>query len=301
MRYHYIDKEKKIYEMSKDNPPNLSVNVGDTVVMDTYDCYTGQVRDEYSKVGGSGWEGINPATGPIYIEGVKKGDVLKVDIKKIKLADKGVMINGPSAGVMREELTERVIKFLEVNHTDKSLDFNGLTIPLNPMIGVIGVAPEGTPINNGTPYTHGGNMDSVKVAEGATIYLPVFHDGALFAVGDVHAAMGDGEVSISGVEIDAEVTVSFQKAEKMNINWPFLIDSDGAYMMVSDESLDVAVDESVKAMIQFLHPYTDLSLNEITMLMSLIGQTEINQVVDPKKTARFFVPKYMLDHYNIMV
>lgn len=295
----FIDKEKKIYEMSKDNAPNLTVSAGDTVRIGTYDCYTGQVTDEHSTTGGSGWDGINPATGPVYIEGIKKNDVLKVGIEAITLAERGVMINGPGAGVMRDELQERVVKFLDIDQKSGEFSFNGYTIPLNPMIGVIGVAPEGDAVNNGTPFNHGGNMDSVKVTEGADLYLPVYHDGALFALGDVHAAMGDGEVSISGIEINAEVTVSLNKAEALDLSWPLLVDSEGAYMMVSDESLDTAVDLSVKAMIKFLHPYTDLSLNELTMLMSLVGQTQINQVVDPKKTARFFVPRTLLEHYNI--
>ncbi|MFD2830636.1 acetamidase/formamidase family protein [Corticicoccus populi] len=298
---HFIDKEKKIYEMSKDNVPNLTVNDGDTVVMETYDCYTGQMKNENSSAGGSGWDGINPATGPVYVEGLKPNDVLKADIQTITLSDRGVMVNGPGAGVMGSILTERHVKFIDIDSEKELLNFNGIDIPLNPMIGVIGVAPLNTPVNNGTPDNHGGNMDSVKVTEGASLYLPVYHDGALFALGDVHAAMGDGEVSISGVEISAEVTVRLQKADNMKISHPLLSDDDGVYMMVSDESLDTAVDLSVKEMIRFLHPYTDLSLNEITMLMSIVGQTQINQVVDPKKTARFFVPRYVLNHYNIPI
>lgn len=297
----HIDREKKFYEMSKDNPPQLTVDDGDTVIMETYDCYTGQMRDADSRTGGAGWDGINPATGPVYVNGVKAGDVLKVEIERIKLADRGVMVNGHGSGVMRNELTDRHVKFLNVDTDINILDFNGLTVPLNPMIGVIGVAPEGDAVHNSTPFRHGGNMDSVKVQEGATLFLPVFHVGALFGLGDVHAAMGDGEVSISGVEIDAEITVTLSKTEDVNTHWPLISDKDGLYMMASDESLDTAVDESVKEMIRFLHPHTDLTLNEITMLMSLIGQTQINQVVDPKKTARFFVPRYILDHFQISI
>src|SRR5699024_4960886 len=83
-----------------------------------------------------------------------------------------------------------------------------LLITFNKMIGVIGVAPEDGPINCGTPSAHGGNMDTKQITEGATLYFPVFQEGALFATGDFHAAMGDGEVSGTGIEVPGEVTVT---------------------------------------------------------------------------------------------
>lgn len=142
-------------------------------------------------------------------------------------------------------------------------------------------------------------MDSIKVAEGAVLYLPVYHEGALFGLGDVHAAMADGEISVSGLEVEAEVTVRLEKAETLKTYHPIIMDTDGIYMMVSDKDLNLAVDQSVHKMIELLQPQSNLPLSEMTMLMSLVGHTQINQVVDPKKTARFFVPKYILEHYNI--
>jgi amidase len=95
--------------------------------------------------------------------------------------------------------------------------FNELKIELNPMIGVIGVAPLEN-ISNGEPGPHGGNMDNKLISEGTVLYLPVFVEGALFGLGDLHAAMGDGEVNVTGIEIGGKVTVSFDT----NFSWsPF--------------------------------------------------------------------------------
>lgn len=295
-----ISKENYFYSMSKDNEPKLTVNIGDTVEIETHDCFTGQIVDEdISNFNGLDWEAINPATGPIYVDGIKKGDVLKVTINSIDISDTGVMVTGPGMGVMGEHLTDTTVRLFDVNKDKNTIYFKGLEVPMNKMIGVIGVAPEGDPVNNGTPDTHGGNMDSVKVTEGATLYLPVFVDGALFGLGDLHAAMGDGEISVSGLEVSGSVNVTLEKSENVTTRHPFLIDSDGAYMFVSDADLNKAVDQSVIEMIHLLEDKVPMTKEELTMLMSLIGQTEINQVVDPKKTARFKVPTYFLEKYNI--
>ena len=297
--FHELSKDNYFYAMSKDNEPKLKVDMGDTVKISSHDCFTGQITSEENAFEGFSWDRINPASGPIYVNDVKPGDVLKVTIEKIDIADAGVMVTGPGMGVMGNRLKDMNVRKFDVDNENGTVDFDGLQLPVNKMIGVIGVAPPNAAVNNGTPDTHGGNMDSVKVTEGATLYLPVHHEGALFGLGDVHAAMGDGEISVSGLEVEADVTVKLEKAETLRTYHPVITDEDGIYMMVSDKDLNLAVDQSVHKMIELLQPHTNLPLSEMTMLMSLAGQTQINQVVDPKKTARFFVPRYILEHYNV--
>ncbi len=299
MSHHKLSKENLFYAMSKDNEPALIVNLGDTVDIETHDCFTGQITSEEGAFGGLDWERINPAAGPVYVDGIKAGDVLKVTINSIDISETGVMVTGPGMGVMGDILKNTLVRIYDVDTENNTVDFNGLQLPVNKMIGVIGVAPPDEPVNNGTPDTHGGNMDSLKMEEGITLYLPVFHDGALFGLGDVHAAMADGEISVSGLEVSANVNVTFEKAENLSTEHPVIINNEGIYLNVSDESLDTAVDTSVHKMAELLQPKTDLSMEEFTMLLSLAGQTQINQVVDPKKTARYFVPQYILDHYGI--
>ena len=299
MTHHKLSKENLFYAMSKENEAALKINLGDTVDIETHDCFTGQIISEEGAFGGLDWDRINPASGPIYIDGIKAGDVLKVTINSIDISSTGVMVTGPGMGVMGDVLNDTLVRIYDIDNENKTVDFNGLSIPVNKMIGVIGVASPDEPVNNGTPDTHGGNMDSLKMTEGITLYLPVYHDGALFGLGDVHAAMADGEISVSGLEVSANVNVTFEKAQNLSTEHPVIINDEGIYLNVSDESLDIAVDNSVHKMAELLQPKTDLSIEEFTMLMSLVGQTQINQVVDPKKTARCFVPQYILDHYGI--
>ena len=299
MAYHKLAKDNLFYAMSKENEPKLTVELGDTVDIETHDCFTGQITSEEGSFGGLDWERINPATGPVYVDGIKAGDVLKVTVNSIDISDTGVMVTGPGMGVMGDTLKETLVRVYDVNTENNTVNFNGLPLPVNKMIGVIGVAPPDEAVNNGTPDTHGGNMDCLKITEGITLYLPVYHDGALFGLGDVHAAMADGEVSVSGLEVSSNVNVTFEKAKNLQTEHPVIINDEGIYLNVSDESLDTAVDTSVHKMAELLQPKTDLSKEEFTMLMSLAGHAQINQVVDPKKTVRYFMPQYILDHYGI--
>ncbi|WP_051087881.1 acetamidase/formamidase family protein [Salinicoccus albus] len=296
---HVLDKTNLYYVMSKKEEPVLNINPGDTVEIHTADCFSDQIISPDMDFSAVDWSNSNPATGPIYVNDIHPGDVLKVTIETIELGSRGLATVNAGAGVMRDYIEKRCVKMFDVDTEHHTTNFNGLIMPLNPMIGVIGNAPADASVPNSTPGPHGGNMDSKKCTDKSIVYLPVFQEGALFGLGDVHAKMGDGEVGISGLEIDAAVTVKLEKAENLATVHPVVIDEEGIYMFVSDESLDNGVDESVKQMIKILQPLTDLSLEEITILMSLAGEAQINQVVDPLKTARFFIPHYVLNHYSI--
>ncbi len=294
----FLSTDRYIYAMDKNNEPALMVKAGTQVVMDTFDCFQNQIQTEDTTFQTVDWNQINPATGPIYIEEAMPGDILKVHIDSIELGDKGVMTVGPDLGVMghrMNQFTAKIIPILE----GKAIFNEKLSLPLNPMIGVIGVAPAGEGVNNGTPGAHGGNMDTTLISTGATLYFPVFHEGALFAIGDCHAAMGDGEIGVSGIEIPAKVSVTLDVVKGHSLRYPLLENEDGVASLVSKESLDDAANQAVEEMIDLLQPQTDLSLEEFTMLMSAVGQSQISQIVDPLKTARFFVPKYVLEAYHI--
>lgn len=287
-----------IYAFDKNTEPVKHVKPGESLTIETYDCFTNQIKSETMKMETLDWDRINPATGPVYIEGAKPGDILKVTIDSLNIGERGVMITGKDQGVMGDRFEEFDIKIIPIEE-DKAVFDEHLSIPLNKMIGVIGVAPEGDPVNCGTPGAHGGNMDTKYVTEGATLYFPVFAEGALFATGDFHAAMGDGEISVSGLEVPGETTLTFDVIKGHSIKHPLLVNDEGITFLASGETLDEATNMAVRDMIDFLHPKTNMTMSHFTMLMSAVGQTEISQIVDPLITARFFVPKYVLEAYNI--
>ncbi|SIS42552.1 acetamidase/formamidase family protein [Salimicrobium flavidum] len=294
----HLAKDHFVYSMDKAHAPALTITSGEQIKVDTYDCFEDQIQSETHKMDSMDWNRINPATGPIYVENSEPGDVLKVHIDDIILGDQGVMLTGPDLGVMGHRMEDFKVKILPLQDGKVVFD-EKLALPLNPMIGVIGVAPEGEGVNCGTPDSHGGNMDTKRITKGATLYFPVFQKGALLSLGDLHAAMGDGEISVSGVEIPAEVKLTVEVLKTESLPYPMLEDEEGITTIVSKKSLDDAVDSAVEMMIDRLHPHVDLSLSELTMLMSAAGQVEVSQVVDPLKTARFFVPRYVLDAYDI--
>lgn len=289
-----------IYAMDKNNKPALTVKSGTQVEIDTFDCFQDQIQSEQTTFNAIDWNQINPATGPVFVEEAQPGDILKVTIDDIELGSQGVMVVGPELGVMGHRLDKFEVKIIPVKD-DKAIFNDKIALPLNPMIGVIGVAPEGEAVNNGTPGAHGGNMDTKLITTGATLYFPVFQPGALFALGDLHAAMGDGEISVSGIEIPAKVKVTLEVIKGHSINHPILENAEGVATLVSKELLDEAANVAVEEMIDLLQPQTDLSLAEFIMLMSAAGQAQISQIVDPLKTARFFVPRSILEAYNIQL
>lgn len=286
-----------IYDFNKNHKPVKTVASGTTIEIETYDCFKNQIQSAETVVTEIDWNQINPATGPIYVEGAMPGDVLKVKIEKLEIADQGVMVVGPNLGVMGHRITNMEAKIIPVRN-GKAI-FGQVEIPVNTMIGVIGVAPEGEGVNCGTPGNHGGNMDNKMVTEGATLYFPVFTEGALFGLGDFHAAMGDGEISVSGIEIPGKATVTLEVLKDVKLQHPMLENDEVFTQIVSAETLDQAIKVATEEMIDRIVEKSGLPLSEVTMLMSAAGQAEICQIVDPLMTARFVVPKWLLNQLDI--
>ncbi|HEY5516689.1 MAG TPA: acetamidase/formamidase family protein [Coriobacteriia bacterium] len=286
-----------IYAFSPDNPPALTVPDGAVVDIDTCDCFDDQLRTEADTLETLDWEKINPATGPIYIEGVRAGGVLKVTIESIDVGEQGVIATGKGLGVLGdrfEGMTRRYIPFVD----GAAVWDDKLSLPLRPMIGVIGVAPASGSVGCGTPGPHGGNMDNKMITAGTTLYLPVFADGGLFACGDLHAVMGDGEVCVAGAETPGTVRVRFDFLPALTLANPVLETDDGFYTIGSAETLDAAVTLAVGDMADLLVARLGMALDDVVMLMSLSGNAQICQVVDPLRTARYGMSKSVLAAYG---
>ena len=282
-------KDCYVFAMGEGKEEAVHVNGGEVVTFLTRDCFNNQIGTEDYVLDGLDWDHINPATGPVYVENASVGDVLKVSILDIELDNEGTMCCLPENGVLGRDITESQIKKVKVE--DGYCYFNEFKLPLTPMIGVIGVAPKEGSVACGTPGSHGGNMDNTKIKKGSTLYLPVFHDGAYFALGDVHACMGDGEIMVSGVEIGAKVTVQLEVVKGVRIDNPRLEDEEYIYTIASNENIEEAIYVATKDMCTVLMKHLGYSLNEAGMLMSACGNLEFCQVVDPERTVRMRMPK----------
>ena len=291
-----IKKDQHVFDMNKEHPPALKVTSGSVVTFETYDCFQNQITKEKQSMEALDWDHINPATGPLFIEEAEPGDVLKIEIQRIAVNSYGVIAAIPEAGLMGEQVETSTIKVLPIEG-DQVIFNENIRLPLEPMIGVIGVAPgeEGVPC--GTPGAHGGNMDNKKIKEGTTLFLPVYQKGALLSMGDLHGAMGDGEVMVSGVEVGGEVTVEVEVLKTGSINNPILEDKEYFYTIASHKDLLGAVKIATADMQKLVMKELNLSFNEAGMLLSAAGNAEICQVVDPLVTARFGFPKNLMKSF----
>lgn len=295
-----IPAEKHVYSMSAHNKAAASCQPGETVIFETLDCFSNQIQSEEVLFESTDWENINPATGPLKIEGAEIGDTLKVKIKKIELNDQGVMISAPEMGFLEEFITDSETKIIPIKD-NKALFNEKIKVDLNPMIGVIGTSPAENEkeVPCGTPASHGGNMDTKVIKEGSTLYLPVNVPGAMLAMGDLHAAMGDGEVVVTGIEIAGEVTVEVDLIKNKKLSDPMVETANAFYTIASGTDLDAAAKKASNNMFRFLKDRLYLSNNQTAMLMSIICDLQVSQVVDPQKTARMRVDKKALQEYEI--
>ncbi|MEG2622778.1 MAG: acetamidase/formamidase family protein [Clostridia bacterium] len=290
-----LNTDTVIRSMSAAHAPVAQAVSGDVVKFVTMDAmgnqYTGQadfVIDED--------KGCNPATGPLYVGGAEPGDTLKVTIQDIALPREASMCIAPDAGVFGDEIPALERRMFRL--TGECMLFNDHLSPrLNPMVGVIGVAPETGEISNACPGPHGGNMDNKRIEAGASVYLPVFHRGALLAIGDVHALMGDGEVCICGAEVHAEVTVRVEVL-KRPLETVMVVGHGRAMTVCAAPTLEEAGFAATKAMRNFLQTELGMGYFESCTILSLLGDLCICEVVDPLMTCRMEVPLWLFEAYG---
>lgn len=285
-----IIKGSYIHEFSHEHSPIASMKSGETVEIETIDCYSGSLKTEQDLIVNFPDLKPNPATGPIFIENVNKGDLLEIHIKKIELNDFGVMPTRPGRGWLGECIDEVQTRILAIKNDVITLN-ETFQFPVNKMIGVIGVAPESEAVPNTTPGNHGGNMDTKDIAEGNILYLPVFHPGGLLALGDLHAAMGDGELDGSGVEVGGRVTLLVNKVEGFHLNMPVVKTSNEVIIISSAAEFDDAVKKGMKEAIRLIQQKTGLEFADAYRLVSAKGDLRISQLVNPQVTVRIALPK----------
>jgi len=293
-----VTREHVFFAFHPELEPVLRVKQGEEVVLETHDCFEGQLKTSNDLLDALDWDHVNPATGPVYVEGAKPGDVLRVDLLEQKIGEHSIMVTLPGEGALGDKITEMETVVLKLEG-DEVVYKNKVRVPKRPMIGVIGVAPASGSVPNGTPGAHGGNMDCTLVTEGASLYFTVGVDGALFGAGDFHAAMGDGEVVICGAETPGEVRFKTEVVDSLKgLPTPFLRNDELVATIFSAATLDEAASGATHAMAKFLTEFVGLSVNDAGMLMSLAGELKFCQIVDPEKTVRFEFPLAVLDQYG---
>lgn len=285
-----IIKEKYIYEFSPTMKPAFSVQLEEEFIVETLDCYSNLIKTEKDKRSDLLHMPSNGATGPIYIENVQAGDTISIEILDIEVKNTGVMITRPNLGVLGDQIVEETTRIIPIEKNEAYIS-RTTSVPLAKMIGVIGVAPKDKTISTVYPGEHGGNLDTKYIRKGSTIHLPIWHDGGLLALGDLHGAMGDGEMNGTGLEVAGKVTLKIFNSVQQKINSP-IIETDNKLLIIqSAPSYEEAARLAVKEAVELLQQYNHLSFENAYRLVTLVGDLEISQVVNPLKTLRVALPK----------
>jgi len=281
--------------------PVLRVRPGDRVETET-------LWGEWFEEDGGAWPG---EVGPIYVEGATPEDTLVVRILRLQpnaeyavarhipgFAALGYDIRTPSLYDPLPAKTwiwkldhERNVGILDLPNSR----LGRIEIPLEPMLGRVAVAPAGEEAFGGIwPGDFGGNMDAADVAEGATVYLPIFHEGAYFYFGDVHARQGDGEISGTGLETSAEVTFEFDLIKGQAIAWPRLENDTHIMVLGSVRPLQDAMRIAYVELVRWLEADYGFDLWEAYQVVSQVGTVRVANIVDPNYTVVARFPKDLL-------
>ena len=286
-----IPKDKVIFHFNTTNKANYTVKDGEVFWVEVDDCYSGQITDASVKRPDIDISIMDCAVGPIDIEGAQPGDTLCVEVMAIDLADHGIMVTNCGLGVLGDRITETDTKIIPV-HDGFAHFSDTIKIPLTPMIGVMGVAPKSGEIHCAVPEDHGANMDTKMVKVGARVYFPVNVPGAGLAVGDMHACMGDGELSGTGIEIAGRMCLKVTLYRDRPIQRPVIETYDGIYFLASRLTLEESIKVATADVVEFLMKKLDLNFPDAYRLMSATCDAQICEVVDDNVTVRLHCPKF---------
>jgi amidase len=292
---HRIGREDVVWAFGPSLEPVLEIDPGETVTFETNDCFTGQIRSEDDLVTEIDLERINSATGPVAVRGAEPGDSLVAEILDVRPIEWGVATLIPGFGQLIDQVAAPLTRMFEVRDGEIRMN-ERVRFPARPMVGVVGVATDGDTLSNGLAGRHGGNLDDHLHGKGARIYFPVRQPGGMFAVGDMHASMGDGEVCFTGVEIAGEVEIRFDLLKGKQATWPVseLADRWVPHATAPDyaEALALCTDEAARLLVD----QWDFTIEDAFVFLSVACDAGVAQACKPAPggfgtIARFSIPK----------
>lgn len=285
-------------------PPVVRVESGETVNFDMLEASNGQIApgDSVDAIVNLDFDRVDQVNGPVYVEGAQPGDTLEIEFLDLQPADWGWTAIIPGFGLLAGEFSEPALKIWRLEN-GRAEFAPGITIPLEPFCGEIGLAPgQDGSLSTIPPYRHGGNMDTKHLTQGATLFLPVEADGALYSMGDGHAAQGDGEVCGTAIETPMRASVRLTVRKDLAVPepqfqtaGPLIQRTNTAPYYATDgiaPDLMEAARQAVRNMIQYLQRTYDLSREDAYMLCSVAVDLKICEIVDaPNWLVSAFLPQ----------
>jgi amidase len=294
VRYQLQPSELK-YTYAASYTPVAHLKPGNILETNTADCFGNAIKKPGDRL--SMAKGDNPLTGPFYVDGAEPGDTLAVTILDLQVdGDQGVGALAPGFGAINSTGYTPMINppipekiwFYPIDHqsntaTFKALDSNfSVRIPLHPFFGCMGVAPAGGEARSSVvPAEFGGNMDSPEASVGNTVYFPVNVPGALLFLGDGHAAMGDGEIAGTAIEVPLRSRIQVQVLKGKKISWPRFENHDYIMTVGAYRPLDDALRIAFTELVGWIHNDYGLSELDAYELLSQVAEIHLNEMVDP--------------------
>ena len=286
-----VTKDQLCTSFSADNEPVLTVQPGETFVMETNDRFVN-------------WEGPNSSpeaievlmtmAGPVYVDGAKPGDTLKIEVMDVGLPqDYGWIGATPGRGPLGHRIPE--FRKTKVDITDQGVIFNDkITMPLRPNMGRIGLAPKEGPAGSGEKGDFGGSMGNTQITKGSTVYLPVFHPGGLLTLGDCHAACGDGEATASAVEGPLDATFRVSIEESFKVSRPVVTSETEVITTGEGATMEEASKMAINTMADLMVDNLGIDATDAAMLIACAADVRTSLAGNPPYTMRVCVPKSML-------
>lgn len=290
-------------------PPRLTIAPGETVQFETLDASSGQLTrtSTAADVGKLDLAHVNPVTGPVYIDGARPGDALKVTVLSLRPSGWGWTANIPGFGLLTDQFPDARLHHWNYDPgLTPAMYGPGGRVPLKPFTGTIGVAPAEPGLHSIIPPRNvGGNMDARDIAEGTELYLPIEVEGALFSVGDTHAAQGDGEVCGTAIESPIDVALKFELVKDARLRSPRYVtpgpvsrhfDTHG-YEVTTGIGPDLMTGArmAVSEMIELLSSRYGYEPIDAYMLCSVCADLRISSIVDvPNWVVSFYFPRVVL-------
>ena len=275
------------------NEPGLSLQSGDTVVLESRDVSDNQLSPSSTaeEIAGLDWDRVYPLAGPIAIEGAEPGDTLAVEILDLRIRDWGWTAIIPGLGLLPDDFPSPYLRVFDLTNGRHAFLRDDVAIPIEPFFGTMGVCPSGAANQEVMPPgTFGGNMDTRQLVQGSTLYLPVQVEGALFSCGDAHAAQGDGEVCVTGIETPLGATLRFTLEKDRQIPAPQYLTpgpltpraNSGEWYGTTGVGPDLytAAQDAVRAMVDHVSTTSGLSPEDAYVLASLCVDLKISEIVD---------------------
>ncbi|MEQ9606670.1 MAG: acetamidase/formamidase family protein [Kiloniellaceae bacterium] len=292
-------------------PPVLTVAPGTTIEFECLDASGGQLTKDstLADVGGLDFGKVNPVTGPVFIDGAEPGDAVKVTIHEFKPSGFGWTANIPGFGLLAEQFTEPALHIwtYDAGSLAPALYGPGGKVPLKPFAGTIGLAPAEPGLHSVVPPRRvGGNMDIRDLAAGTELYLPVEVAGALFSIGDTHAAQGDGEVCGTAIESPMNVVLTLDLVKGAKLKMPRFTTPGPVSRHLDEKGYEVTTgvgsdlfagaQAAVAQMVDLLAARHGMAPVDAYMLCSVCGDLRISEIVDqPNWIVSFYFPRIVLD------